>query len=125
MRSTVRIWRPAGEGEFDWSSGTETPAAAVELYNGVARVKPFGRGVGTDVQAGEHALVLRAYVVSCPFAAAPPDGAQVLPGTQVTVLTSPDPRLVGRILWVTDQQFNAEATAWRINAEDRSAQSDG
>lgn len=125
MRSTVRIWRPSGPGDFDWSTGTETPAEEVELYQGKARIKPFGRGLGSGVEAGERELVSLSYVVSCPFSAAPPEGSPVLPGTRITVLSSPDSRAAGSTLWVSDQQFNAEATAWRINAENRSSANDG
>lgn len=119
MQDTVRIWRPALP-VFDWATGTETPGTPVELYTGRARVKPFGRGVGTGIQAGEREVILRDYVVAVPFASIPAGSERIRPGDQVQVTVSPDPRLVGRTLWVTDAQLNAQATAWRINAEDRS-----
>lgn len=119
MQDTVRIWRRA-PAVFDWTAGTEVPGTPVELYTGRARVKPFGRGVGTGVQAGEREVVLRDYVVATPFASVPAGGETVRPGDQVQVTASPDPRLAGRTLWVTDAQLNSQATAWRINAEDRS-----
>lgn len=119
MQDTIRVWRP-GPPVFDWSTGSETSGTPVELYSGPARVKPFGRGVGTGVQAGEREVILRDYVVALPFAAVPSNGETVRPGDQVLVTASPDPRLAGRTLWVTDSQLNGQATAWRINAEDRS-----
>lgn len=119
MQDTVRIWRPSPPA-FDWPTGTETPGAPVELYAGPARVKPFGRGVGTGVQAGEREVVLRDYVVAVPFSTIVIGGGSVRPGDQIQVTASPDPRLAGHTLWVTDSQLNAQATVWRINAEDRS-----
>jgi Family of unknown function (DUF6093) len=119
MRDTVRVWRP-GPAVFDRTTGAETPGLPVELYAGKARVKPFGRSASTNVEAGEHEVVLREYVVSVPFSALPPAGQSALPGDQVQVTASSDGRLVGRTLWVTASQLNAQATAWRISAEDRS-----
>jgi hypothetical protein len=119
MLDTVRIWRP-GPVVFNRTTGTETPGTPVELYTGKARVKPFGRSASSDVEAGEREVVLRDYVVSLPFSALPPTGQTVLPGDQVQVTASADGRLTGRTLWVTAEQLNAQATAWRISAEDRS-----
>jgi hypothetical protein len=119
MLDMVRIWRP-GPAVFDRSTGTETPGTPVELYSGKARVKPFGRAASTDVEAGEREVVLREYVVSMPSSALLPSGQSVLPGDRVEVTASADLRLLGRTLWVTASQLNAQATAWRINAEDRS-----
>jgi hypothetical protein len=64
--------------------------------------------------------VVREYVVSLPFTAMPADGQTVQPGDQIQVTASADLRLVGRTLWVEVSQLNAQATAWRISAEDRS-----
>jgi hypothetical protein len=119
MLDTVRIWRP-GPSVFDRTTGTSTPGTLLELYAGKARVRPFGRSVSTGVEAGEREVVLREYVVSVPLSALLPSGAVLLPGDQVEVTASADPRLAGRTLWVTASQLNAQATAWRINAEDRS-----
>lgn len=117
MLDTVRIWRP-GPPVFDWGTGAEMPGTPVELYAGIARVRPFGRGVGTGVEAGEREVVLRDYVVSVPFSTVPT--GTIRPGDQIQVTASSDPRMAARVLWVTDTQLNAQATAWRINAEDRS-----
>jgi hypothetical protein len=119
MLDTVRIWRP-GPSVFDRSTGTSTPGTPLELYAGKARVKPFGRSASTGVEAGEREVVVREYVVSVPFSALPAGGEMVLPGDQVEVTASADPRLAGGTLWVSVSQLNAQATAWRINAEDRS-----
>jgi hypothetical protein len=119
MLDTVRIWRP-GPVVFNRTTGTEAPGTPVELYSGKARVKPFGRSASTGVEAGEQQVVLREYVVSVPFSALPPTGQTVRPGDQVQVTASADGRLSGRTLWVTAEQLNAQATAWRISAEDRS-----
>ena len=119
MLDTVRVWRP-GAPVFDRSTGTTTPGTPVELYAGKARVKPFGRSASSGVEAGEREVVVREYVVSLPFSALPPSGQSVMPGDQVQVTASADGRLVGQTLWVTVSQLNAQATAWRISAEDRS-----
>jgi hypothetical protein len=119
MLDTVRIWRP-GPAVFDRTTGTDVPGAPLELYTGKARIKPFGRSASTGVEAGEHLVVLREYVVSVPFSALPPTGQTVRPGDQVQVTASADGRLAGATLWVTVGQLNAQATAWRIGAEDRS-----
>jgi hypothetical protein len=118
MQDRVRIWRP-GPAVFDRTTGGSTPGTPLELYAGIARVKPFGRGASTDVQAGEREVVTRDYVVSVPFSAVPPTGQTVLPGDQIEVTASVDGRMTGRTLWVTSEQLNAQATAWRISAEDR------
>jgi hypothetical protein len=119
MLDAVRIWRP-GPAVFDRDTGATTPGTPVELYAGKARVKPFGRSASTGVEAGEREVVVREYVVSVPFSALPVGGEMVLPGDQVEVTASADPRLAGGTLWVSVSQLNAQATAWRINAEDRS-----
>lgn len=118
MLDTVRVWRP-GTPSFNRGTGTTTPGAPFELYAGKARVKPFGRSASTGVEAGEREVALREYVVSLPFSALPPSGQSVMPGDQIQVTASMDGRMVGRTLWVTVSQLNAQATAWRISAEDR------
>lgn len=119
MQDEVRIWRP-GQDVFDRATGTTTPGTPLELYAGPARVKPFGRGASTGVQAGEREVVMREYVVSLPFSAVLPAGQMVLAGDQIEVAASADGRMQARTLWVTAQQLNSQATAWRIGAEDRS-----
>lgn len=119
MLDTVRVWRP-GPTVFDRGTGTDTPGAPVELYTGKARVKPFGRSASSGVEAGEREVVEREYVVSLPFSALPPNGETVMPGDRIQVTESADARLAGRTLWVAVSQLNAQATAWRISAEDRS-----
>ena len=119
MLDAVRIWRP-GAPAFNRSTGTTTPGAPLELYAGKARVKPFGRSASAGVEAGEREVVLSEYVVLLPFSALPPSGQTVLPGDQIQVTASADGRMAGRTLWVTVSQLNAQATAWRISAEDRS-----
>lgn len=119
MLDTVRIWRP-GPAVFDRDHGTETPGTPLELYAGKARVKPFGRSASSAVEAGEREVVVREYVVSLPFSALPPNGEAVLAGDRIQVTASEDGRLAGRTLWAAVSQLNAQATAWRISAEDRS-----
>lgn len=119
MLDAVRVWRP-GTPTFNRSTGTTTPGVPLELYAGKARVKPFGRSASSGVEAGEREVVVREYVVSLPFSALPASGQTVMPGDQVQVTASADGRMVGRTLWVTVSQLNAQATAWRISAEDRS-----
>ncbi|MEU7597282.1 DUF6093 family protein [Streptomyces sp. NPDC039022] len=117
MRETVALYRP-GSGDFDWSTGTTTPAPATTLYSGPARVKPL-TAEGREVDAGEQPLTLTRFTVSLPWTA-PVPSVQPRPGDVVDILASPDARMVGLRLWVTGVQYSSTATAWRISAEDRS-----
>lgn len=118
MTDQVRIWRP-GEPIFDRETGTEIPGPDLELYAGPARVRPVGTA-GEDVDSGEHEVILRQYEVGVPWSAIPPAGLSLVPGDRVEVASSPDARMAGLSLWVMGQQYRAQATAWRIIAEDRS-----
>ena len=118
MRDTVRLVRP-GPSVFDRETGEDVPGPPLVLYDGIGRVRAQ-QAASEDVQAGEHEVVLRHYIVSLPWAAVLPAGEQLLPGDQVEVIASQDARLTGRTLWVTDSEMGDQATAWRITAEDRS-----
>ncbi|MFD5916178.1 DUF6093 family protein [Kitasatospora sp. NPDC058201] len=118
MVDTVRLVRPGSE-VYDPATGATVQPDARVLYSGRARVKPDS-GLSEDVQAGQRAVVLRRYEVALPWAAVTTGGERVMPGDQVEVLTSPDARLAGLVLWVTSVPESATATAWRISAEDRS-----
>ncbi|MFB7288979.1 DUF6093 family protein [Actinacidiphila glaucinigra] len=110
----IRLWLP-GEGTFDRTTGTTTPTVAADYYTGPARVKPVT--TSQEVEAGETTVALRDYVVSVPWSTAV--GERPVPGALVDVLASPDARMVGLRLWVTDIEHSSTATAWRIRAEDR------
>lgn len=116
QRETVTLYRP-GTPTFDWTTGTDGSAASLVLYAGPARVKPE-RAEGREVEAGEANVTLRRYTVSLPWSATTPERPAV--GDLVDVSASPDARMVGLRLWVTDVPFSSTATAWRIIAEDRS-----
>jgi hypothetical protein len=118
MRDTVRLYVQGPDG-FDRETGETVPGPQTTLYEGRARVKPSAQTAGEDVQAGDREVVLREYEVSLPWATVLPDGARVLPGARVEVLTSPDARMPGLTLWVTGAQFSDQATAWRLITEDR------
>lgn len=117
QRETVTLYRP-GEGEFNWSTGTDVPGDATEIYSGQARVKPAAQSRGEETNAGERNTTLREYTVSLPWSTVP--GVAPLPGDVLDVSASPDARMVGLRLWVTGAQYSSTATAWRISAEDRS-----
>jgi len=116
QRETITLFRP-GVPAFDWSSGTDGPASPLVLYVGLARVKPE-RAEGREVEAGEENVTLRRYTVSLPWDAATSERPAV--GDRIDVTASPEARMVGLRLWVTDVAFSSTATAWRITAEDRS-----
>ncbi|CAM5681409.1 MULTISPECIES: DUF6093 family protein [Streptomyces] len=116
-RETVAMYRP-GADDFDWSTGTTTPAASTALYTGPARVKPLS-AEGREVDAGEQPLTLRRFTVSLPWAAPVPP-LRPRPGDVIDVLASPDARMAGLRLWVTGADYSSTATAWRISAEERS-----
>jgi len=119
MRDTVQLYEQADD-VFDRDTGTTVPGAKTVLYEGPARIKPVAQASGEDVQAGDREVRLLEYRVSLPWDAPLPDGTRVLPGMQVSVLASLDPRMVGLVLWVTGAQFGDQTTAWRIITEDRS-----
>ncbi|MFF2522236.1 DUF6093 family protein [Streptomyces liangshanensis] len=118
QREVIQLHRP-GEREFDWETGTDTPAEGSVLYEGRARVKASAQSKGEEVDAGERNVTLREYVVSVSWATEPPI-TRPEPGDLITVNSSPDARMVGLTLWVTGLQYSSTATAWRISAEDRS-----
>lgn len=120
MRDTISLYRP-GPDIFDRATGQSIPGhPAVIFYTGKARVKAE-QLADSEVQAGEREVVLRQYKVTLPFSTALPEsGERPKPGDVVDVSASPDPRLVGRRLWVTGVQYSGTATAWRIIVEDRS-----
>jgi hypothetical protein len=119
MRDTVRLYSQADD-VFDRTTGTTTPGAQTPLYTGMARVKSLAQASGQDTQASEREVRLLDYEVHLPWDTPLPDGVRVLPGMRIEVTDSPDTRMVGLILWVTGVQFGDQATAWRIQAEDRS-----
>lgn len=119
MRDTVRLYEQADD-VFDRTTGTTVPGAQTTLYTGIGRVKSLAQASGQDTQAGEREVRLLDYEVHLPWDAPLPDGVRVLPGMRIEVTASRDARMVGLILWVTGVQFGDQATAWRIQAEDRS-----
>lgn len=119
MRDTVRLYTQ-GEDIFDRASGQTVPAPQMTLYEGKARVKTLAQATGEDRQAGDREVQARDYEVHLPWATPLAAGVRVLPGARIQVLASADSRMVGVIFWVTAAQFAAQATAWRLNVEDRS-----
>lgn len=119
MRETVRLYKQ-GPDVFDRTTGTTTPGPQTTLYVGPGRVKGIAASTGDESEAGDREVVQREYTVSLPWSTTLPTGQRVLPGDRIEVVTSPDPRMAGLILWATGQQFSSTATAWRIGAEDRS-----
>lgn len=119
MRDTVRLYSQADD-VFDRTTGTTVPGAQTTLYTGPARVKSLAQASGQDTEAGEREVRLLDYEVHVPWDTTLPEGVRVLPGMRVEVTASRDARMVGLILWVTGTQFGDQATAWRIQAEDRS-----
>lgn len=118
MTDQVRLVLP-GEDVYNPDSGATTGPDPRVLYAGPARVKP-AIAVEEDVQAGDREVVKRRYQVALPFSAIPLAVDRVMPGAQVLVDSSADPRLPGRTLWVTSVSYSATATAWRLIVEDRS-----
>ncbi|MFF1547153.1 DUF6093 family protein [Streptomyces sp. NPDC058291] len=119
MRDTVRLYAQAADG-FDRTTGTTVPGAQTDLYAGKARVKAIAASTGQEAEAAEREIVLREYEVQLPWATPLPEGARVLPGMRIEVVSSPDARMSGLVLWVTGAVFSDQTTAWRIRTEDRS-----
>jgi hypothetical protein len=118
MVDTVRLVRP-GTDVYDPATGVTTQPDARTLYSGPGRVKPVvAEHLAAEV--GQRQVVLRRYQVALPWSAMPLAADRVVPGDQVVVDASPDPRLAGMTLWVTSVGESATATAWRLETEDRS-----
>jgi hypothetical protein len=117
MVDTVRLQRP-GADVYNPVTGVTTRTDPRALYTGRGRVKP-AVAVAEDAEVGERNVVRRRYEVALPWSAAPLAAERVLPGDQVAVTASPDPRLVGMVLTVTSVGESATATAWRLSAEER------
>lgn len=118
MVDTVRLRRP-GAPVYDAATGETPQPDPRTLYAGPGRVKPqIAHTLGAET--GERQVILRRYEVALPYSAAPLAADRVLPGDQVEVTASPDPRLTGLVLWVTSVGESSTATAWRLVAEDRS-----
>lgn len=117
MVDTVRLVRP-GRDVYNSATGATTQPDARTLYAGPGRVKPAD-AVSEDARFGERLVVQRRYEVALPWTAVPAGGERVVPGDQVEVTTSPDPRLTGLALVVTSVGESATATAWRLAAEIR------
>jgi hypothetical protein len=118
MVDTVRLVRP-GTDVYDPGSGATVQPDARTLYAGQARVKP-AQAVSETAQVGERLVIQRRYEIAIPWSAIPLAVDRVLPGDQVLVDASPNPRLAGMTLWVTSVGESSTATAWRLIAEDRS-----
>ncbi len=118
MVDTVRLLRP-GAATYDPATGATVQPDPRVLHGGPARVKP-AVAVSEGADVGQRLVVKSRYEVALPWAAMPIAVDRVLPGDQVEVIASPDPRLVGMLLWVTSVGESATATAWRLSAEDRS-----
>ncbi|WP_327337397.1 DUF6093 family protein [Streptomyces sp. NBC_01324] len=120
MGEQVRMYRQ-GEDVFDREAGQTAPGPQADLYGpGPARVRAVAQATGTEEQAGEREVSLRDYEVALPWSTPLPPGTRVLPGDRIEVLASEDARMVGLVLYVKAAQYGGTATAWRINAEDRS-----
>ncbi|PJN24060.1 DUF6093 family protein [Kitasatospora sp. CB02891] len=116
MVDTVQVLAP-GSPVYDSATGATVRPDSRVLYSGRARVKPAA-AVSETAQTGQRLVVQRRYEVALPWSVAAL--GTVVPGVQVVVDASPDPRLAGLTLWVTSVAESATATAWRLAAEDRS-----
>jgi hypothetical protein len=118
MTDTIRLVRP-GTDVYNPATGATTQPDARTLYQGPARVKP-ALAQDRGVQAGQRQVVLRHYRVALPWPVAPLGVERVVAGDQVVVDAAGDARLVGMTLWITSVGESSTATAWRLEAEDRS-----
>ncbi|WP_432114019.1 DUF6093 family protein [Streptomyces sp. S1] len=119
MRDRVQLYEQ-GPDVFNREDGTTVPGERTVLYEGKARVEPVAQASGEDAQAGDREVRLLEYRVSVPWDTVLPPGKRALPGMQLEVLASRDPRMAGLTLWVTGASYGDQATAWRLTTEDRS-----
>jgi hypothetical protein len=94
--STVTVTRPSEESSFDANTGEETPDAPSTIYEGPCQIRTSDLQ-GSDVQAGEEEVQLRAARMKLLV------DTSVRKGDVVTVTASSnDADLVGRVFDVTD-----------------------
>jgi hypothetical protein len=112
MTDTCTITRP-GARTWDAASGTYTQATTT-VYSGPCRVRVLTPGDRTD-QAGEEQVTTWRYLVSIPVT------GSVELDDEVTVNTSADSTLVGRVLRVRQVTRGSQITARRMVCEEREA----
>lgn len=96
---------------FDPEEGTYTDMIGDEVYSGSCWVRPTGGDRVVDV--GEGVQSLRLFNVTLPW-----DTTGVTLNHLVTVNTSDDPHLIGRVLRVVDVQGGSDTAYRRLVCED-------
>jgi hypothetical protein len=88
-----------------------------QVYSGPCRVKGGARSSGgRDAEFGEHEATLHAYEIRLPWDTTP----EIKREDRLTVTTSDDTWVIGRLLEIVDVAFSGTTTSRRIAAEDRS-----
>jgi hypothetical protein len=109
-RVTGQVYNPA---TLDYDPTTAT------LYTGPADVKPLDLQ-NREVQAGEREVAVRSFDVKLPFGTAAANVAgDFTRGDVVTVTSSADASLIGRMLVVTGVGHGGRRTARHLDVEDQ------
>jgi hypothetical protein len=117
MLDTITVSRVTGRAYNETT--LEYEPTTITLYAGPADVKPLDVG-DREVQAGEREVALRTFDVRLPFGTAAAGAEDFARGDLVTVDSSDDESLAGRVLTVTGIQHGSRRTVRHIDAEDRS-----
>lgn len=106
MDATVII--AADGGEWVFQDGAEVFVPAPALYEGPALVQALSREA-REIVAGSQDVTTADHAVKVPWTV-----TNVEPGRNITIVTSPDPFLVGKTLTVTGVSGNDFVTCRRI-----------
>jgi hypothetical protein len=109
---TCEIRAPGTEPVFDPMTGTYSSAEGPVVYSGRCLLRPPAV-VATVVVVGEQPVSLRSFDLTLPW-----DTVGVAVGHKVTMVSSGDPHLVGRIFRVVDVLGGSEAPHRRCRVED-------
>jgi hypothetical protein len=102
----------AGQGTWNDQTGRYDPPARTSVYAGPCLVRPAMSGDRT-VDAGETVITLRTFQVTLPW-----DAPLIEVDDLLAVVTSADPRVVGRPLRVIGVMYSSDANARRLIVED-------
>ncbi len=112
MISTCDIRAKDGEAVMDPVTGAVLHPAGTLRYSGPCRLRPAGREANVSTAGGGEVFAFD-YVVSVPFAV-----ANIAEGDELTVQSSPDPALVGKVIEVQKVDRGESITARRLYCED-------
>ncbi len=112
FESTCVVRAKDGVEVMDPNTGVVLHPAGTLRYSGACRVRPAGRDANVSTAGGGEVMAFD-YVVSLPFSV-----ANVAERDEVTVQSSPDSALVGKVIEVQKVDRGESITARRLYCED-------